>query len=68
MLSTMTRPKRKRNVPEEHEELMNAVIERDVDRACALIEAHLQETARLLLEADDLGKLAAPKAKQVARR
>jgi len=68
MLSTMTRPRRKRNVPKEHEELMNAVIDRDADRACALIEAHFQETTRLLLEADDLGKLAAPKAKQAARR
>jgi DNA-binding GntR family transcriptional regulator len=54
MLATRTRAKRKRNVPNEHEGLMNAVIKRDADRACALISAHFHETTRLLLEADDL--------------
>ena len=56
MLATLTRPKRKRNVPEEHEGLMSAVVERDADRACTLIAAHFHETTRLLLEADDLEK------------
>jgi DNA-binding GntR family transcriptional regulator len=68
MLATLTKPKRKRNVPKEHEELMNAVVERDADRACTLIEAHFQETTRLLLEADDMRKPAALKAKRATRR
>jgi DNA-binding GntR family transcriptional regulator len=63
MLATLTRPKRKRNVPKEHEGLMNAVIERDAERACTLIAAHFHETTRLLLEADDLEKAHAPKPK-----
>jgi len=67
MLSIVTRPKRKRNVPKEHEELMNAVIGRDADRACALIENHFRETTRLLLEAADLGKVSVPKAKPLRR-
>ncbi len=63
MLATLTRPKRKRNVPKEHEGLMNAVIERDAERACTLIAAHFHETTRLLLEADDLQNAAASKPK-----
>jgi DNA-binding GntR family transcriptional regulator len=66
MLATLARPKRRRNVPKEHEGLMSAVVERDADRACALIAAHFQETTRLLLEADDLDKV--PKAATRARR
>jgi len=61
MLATLTRPKRKRNVPKEHEGLMSAVVERDADRACNLITAHFHETTRLLLEADDLEKAGSPK-------
>ena len=39
-----------RDVPAEHEALARAVVERQVDRACALLEAHIQRTADTLIE------------------
>jgi DNA-binding GntR family transcriptional regulator len=68
MLATLTRVKRKRNVLKEHEGLMNAVVKRDADRACALIGAHFHETTRLLLEADDLTSQRRGQAAQPPRR
>jgi GntR family transcriptional regulator, carbon starvation induced regulator len=38
-----------RDVDHEHEEIMSATLTRDTPRACALLAAHLQKTADLLL-------------------
>jgi GntR family carbon starvation induced transcriptional regulator len=41
-----------RDTREEHEELMNVVIRRDIAGACALLDQHFRETTRLILEID----------------
>ena len=38
-----------RNIDSEHRALLEAVIDRDVDRAAALISAHIEETAAILI-------------------
>ena len=47
-----TRPIR-RDVAEEHQRLMEAVLDRDTDKACELLAAHFDETTRLILAAMD---------------
>lgn len=39
-----------RDVPGEHEAIATAAVERDADRACALLEQHLATTAQTLIE------------------
>ncbi|CAE6822125.1 hypothetical protein R75483_06297 [Paraburkholderia domus] len=41
-----------RNVGNEHEEIVKAVLARDADRACDLLRRHFETTARLVLEDD----------------
>jgi len=43
----------KRNVANEHQNLMNAVLGKDADKACALLTAHFNETTNLILAAMD---------------
>jgi GntR family transcriptional regulator, carbon starvation induced regulator len=43
---------RGRNPQAEHEQLMNAVIKRNVERSCRLISEHIHETTRIILELD----------------
>jgi GntR family carbon starvation induced transcriptional regulator len=38
----------KRDIEAEHRELMDATLNRDVTRACALLEAHIDETAQVV--------------------
>ncbi|MEJ0096909.1 MAG: GntR family transcriptional regulator [Bauldia sp.] len=40
----------KRDVPREHQELADAALDRDIDKAIALLCAHYQRTANLLVE------------------
>ncbi|WP_067682866.1 GntR family transcriptional regulator [Nocardia miyunensis] len=47
------RVSRSRDVAKEHQEICEAVLDRDVDRACALMGAHIQLTTDLLLETLD---------------
>jgi GntR family carbon starvation induced transcriptional regulator len=37
-----------RDIVSEHQELMEAVLKRDTERACALLVAHIEETARVV--------------------
>ncbi len=50
MLATFTRPPGARDSEREHRALVDAVIGRDADGACALLGRHFRETTRLLLE------------------
>ena len=45
-----------RNISKEHQDLANAVLDRDAEKACDLLAAHLAVTTDILLaaEADDL--------------
>jgi len=47
-----TRPM-KRDVADEHQSLMSAVLDRDADQACALLATHFGETTELILAAMD---------------
>lgn len=57
----------KRNVVAEHRAIMDAVLTRDADRACALMAEHLSLTTRILLQADLAGD-AEPTVKNAAAR
>jgi len=57
----------KRNVVAEHRAIMDAVLARDADRACALMAEHLSLTTRILLEAG-LADGMEPTGKSVAAR
>jgi DNA-binding GntR family transcriptional regulator len=48
-LSVQTASGKKRDLNKEHRELMDAVLARDADRACELIDAHFATTTRNLL-------------------
>ncbi|KQW64880.1 GntR family transcriptional regulator [Variovorax sp. Root411] len=39
----------KRNVEKEHRNILDAVLERDADRACKILRQHFEETARIVL-------------------
>lgn len=52
LLAAFSRRSGERNPLKEHAAMMNAVIERDADRACELLSAHFRETTRGLLAAD----------------
>jgi len=41
--------KRTRDVPQEHEDIMRAVIGRDTDAACALVKQHFWQTTNIIL-------------------
>jgi len=43
----------KRNVANEHQNLMNAVLDKNADQACTLLTAHFNKTTKLLLAAMD---------------
>jgi len=43
----------KRNVAQEHSQLLDAILGRDAERACALIAAHFTKTAEIVLSASD---------------
>lgn len=45
----------KRDVAEEHTQIVDAVLARDADKACALIAAHFIKTAEIVLSANDPG-------------
>lgn len=40
----------KRDVEKEHREILDAVLKRDADRACALLRHHFEETARIVVK------------------
>ena len=46
--------RKSRNVPQEHEEIMRAVIGRDVDSACELIKQHFWATTNIILDDEKL--------------
>ncbi len=51
--SVLTNQALKRDVASEHQDLMNAVLDRDAEQACSLLNAHFKQTTKLMLASMD---------------